>query len=644
MSAPESVSRSGRVEYPPELKLMLRRALEDPDGFWGEAAKDLHWFRRWDRVFEWNFPNFSWFKGATTNLAYNCLERNIDNGRRNHPAIIWENGEGFPSRSLTYGQLLDEVKRFADGLKALGVNRGDRVTIYMPMVPEAAIAMLATARIGAIHSVVFGGFGYGALSDRLVDAGSTVIVTADFGYRRGIPIKLKEVVDESLRTSETKVRRVVVLKRAEDDLPMVSGRDMLWNEALEQGKGVDAQVEKVSAEEPAFILYTSGTMAKPKGTVQPHGSYQVYIHAMGKWVYNMDETDMWWSTSDVGWIVGHSYVVYAPLLFGCTTIMYEGLPDHPTPDIWWRIIEKNKVSRFWISPTGVRALMKYGDDYPKKHDLNSLKLVACAGEVLNPPAWEWLQKKVLGDRIPVIDHMWQTETSGPLVGNPTGIALLPIKPGSAAIPLPGVDAEIVDDEGKPVAPGIEGTFVLKRPFPGLTPTLWRDHERYVESYWNRFPGLYSTGDAAMKDEDGYIWFLGRVDEVIKISAHRIGTIEIESALLQDPNVAETAVVGRPDPLRGETACAFVVLKGNARATDDLKQTLRNLVRKTLGPIVVISDIHFVNKLPKTRSGKIMRRLIKAIISNKPLGDYSTIEDESSIEELKKATTNPQNQP
>jgi len=427
-------------------------------------------------------------------------------------------------------------------------------------------------------------------------------------------------------------------------LPMVAGRDMLWHEALEQGKGVDAQVEKVSAEEPAFILYTSGTMAKPKGTVQPHGSYQVYIHAMGKWVYNMDETDMWWSTSDVGWIVGHSYVVYAPLLFGCTTIMYEGLPDHPSPDIWWRIIEKNKVSRFWISPTGVRALMKYGDDYPKKHDLLSLKLVACAGEVLNPPAWEWLQKKVLGDRIPVIDHMWQTETSGPLVGNPTGIALLPIKPGSAAIPLPGVDAEIVDDQGKPVAPGIEGTFVLKRPFPGLTSTLWRDHERYVESYWNRFPGLYSTGDAAMKDEDGYIWFLGRVDEVIKISAHRIGTIEIESALLQDPNVAETAVVGRPDPLRGETACAFVVLKGNARATDDLKQTLRNLVRKTLGPIVVISDIHFVNKLPKTRSGKIMRRLIKAIISNKPLGDYSTIEDESSIEELKKATTNLQNQP
>ncbi|MGP8068413.1 MAG: acetate--CoA ligase [Candidatus Bathyarchaeia archaeon] len=639
MSAPESVFRGGRVEYPPELKRMLKRALEDPEGFWGDAAKDLHWFRRWDRVFDWDYPNFSWYRGATTNLAYNCLERNIDNGRGNHPAIIWENGEGFPSRSLTYGQLLDEVKRFADGLKALGVNRGDRVTIYMPMVPEAAIAMLATARIGAIHSVVFGGFGYGALSDRLVDAGSTVLVTADLGYRRGSPIKLKEVVDETLRTSATKIRKVIVLNRAENALPMVSGRDILWQDALEQGKGVDAQVEKVNAEEPAFILYTSGTMAKPKGTVQPHGSYQVYIHAMGKWVYNMDETDMWWSTSDIGWIVGHSYVVYAPLLFGCTTIMYEGLPDHPSPDIWWQIIERNKVSRFWISPTGVRALMKYGEDYPKKHDLSSLKLVACAGEVLNPPAWEWLQKKVLADRIPVIDHMWQTETSGPLVGNPSGIALLPIKPGSAAIPLPGVDAEIVDDEGKPVAPGIEGTFVLKKPFPGLTPTLWHDHARYVESYWNRFPGLYTTGDAAMKDEDGYIWFLGRVDEVSKISAHRIGTSEIESALLQDPNVAETAVVGRPDPLRGETACAFVVLKGNVNATDDLKQTLRNLVRKTLGPIVVISDIHFVNKLPKTRSGKIMRRLIKAIISNKPLGDYSTIEDESSIDELKKAALN-----
>jgi len=357
---------------------------------------------------------------------------------------------------------------------------------------------------------------------------------------------------------------------------------------------------------------------------------------MGKWVYDMDDSDVWWSTSAIGWIVGHSYVVYAPLIFGCTTIMYEGLPDHPAPDVWWAIIEKNRVSRFWISPTGARALMKYGDGYPKKHDLSSVKLVACAGEVLNPPAWEWLQKRVFNDRIPVIDHMWQTETSGPLVGNPCGIAMLPIKPGSAAIPLPGVDADIVDDEGKPVDVGVEGTFVVRKPFPGLTPTLWRDHERYVESYWNRFPGVYTTGDAAMKDDDGYIWFLGRVDEIIKISAHRIGTIEIESALLRHPSVAEAAVVGRLDELRGETACAFVVLRGGQEENEDLKKTLRELVRKTLGPIVIVSDIYFVSKLPKTRSGKIMRRLIKAIIADKPLGDFSTIEDETSIEELKKA--------
>jgi acetyl-CoA synthetase len=417
--------------------------------------------------------------------------------------------------------------------------------------------------------------------------------------------------------------------------------DVFWEEAVENGKEMNAEVESMQANDPVFILYTSGTMAKPKGTVQPHGSYQVYIHAMGKWVYDMHQDDVWWSTSDIGWIVGHSYVVYAPLLFGCSTIMYEGLPDYPTPNIWWQVIERNRVTRLWVSPTGVRALMKYGDELPKKHDLNSIKFVACAGEVLNPPAWEWLQKKVFHNRIPVIDHMWQTETGGPIVGNPAGIALLPIKPGSATIPLPGVEADIVDENGKPVAAGVEGTFVIKKPFPGLTPTLWRDHERYLESYWNRFPGMYTTGDAAMKDEDGYIWFLGRVDEIIKISAHRIGTIEIESALLRNSNVAEAAVVGRPDPLRGETACAFVVPKGNLKPDESFKQALRELVKKTLGPIVIVSDIYFVNKLPKTRSGKIMRRVIKAIITNKPLGDYSTIEDESSIEELKNAAAQEQ---
>lgn len=625
-----------KQEFPPQLKRMCKRALEDPEGFWGEVADELNWFERWDKVFEWKYPNFTWFKGGVTNLSYNCLEDNVKKGRGNHAAIIWENGEGLPPRVLTYNQLLYEVKRFAAALKALGVRKGERVTIYMPMVPEAAIAMLATARIGAIHSVVFGGFGYGALADRISDAGSKIVVTADVGYRRGGVVNLKEVVDEALKTSGKSVERVVVLKRGEKDPPMMPERDILWEQSIEEAKGTNAEVEKMQADEPAFILHTSGTMAKPKGTVQPHGSYQVYIYAMGKWVYGMHETDVWWSTSDIGWIVGHSYVVYAPLLFGCSTIIYEGVPDYPAPDVWWQVIERNKVTKLWISPTGVRALMKYGEELPKKHDLSSVKFVACAGEVLNPPAWEWLQKKVFEDKIPVVDHMWQTESSGPMVGNPYGIALLPIKPGSATVPLPGIDAEIVDQNGKPVPVGEEGVFVVKRPFPGLTSTLWRDHERYVQDYWNRIPGAYYTGDAAMKDKDGYIWFLGRVDEVIKISSHRIGTIEIESALLQHSSVAEAAVVGRPDPMKGETACALVVLKGGYEPSDALKQTLRDLVKKTLGPIAIISDIVFVQKLPKTRSGKIMRRLIQAIITNKPLGDYSTIEDETAIEELAKA--------
>ena len=610
--------------------------MQDPESFWGEVASELYWFRRWENVFEWNYPEFSWFKGGATNLSFNCLERNVEKGRGNKSALVWENGEGLPRRVLTYDELLSQVKTFAAALKGCGVGRGDRVTIYMSMVPEAAIAMLACTRIGAIHSLVFGGFGFGALADRIEDAESRIVVTADVGYRRGSVVKLKEVVDEALTSRPLNVERIIVLQRGEKSPPMTSGRDLFWDEAVKKGQGVKADVEEMRADELAFILHTSGTMAKPKGTVQPHGSYQVYIYAMGKWVYDLGESDIWWSTSDIGWIVGHSYVVYAPLLFGCTTIMYEGLPDYPTADVWWDILDRNRVSKLWISPTGVRALMKYGDEYPKKHDLSSMRLVFCAGEVLNPPAWEWLQKRVFQDKIPVIDHMWQTETSGPIVGNPVGISKLPIKPGSATVPLPGVDADIVDDEGKSVPAGVEGTFVIRRPFPGLTPTLWRDHDRYVESYWNRFPGAYTTGDAAMKDEDGYVWFLGRVDEVIKISAHRIGTIEIESALLRHPAVAEAAVVGRPDQLRGETACAFVVLKSGNEPGDPMKRELKELVRKTMGPIVVISDIHFVNKLPKTRSGKIMRRLIRAILTQRPLGDYSTIEDESSIEELKKS--------
>lgn len=630
-----AVEKAKGMEYPPQLRRMLKDALENPEVFWGREAEELYWFRRWDKVFEWNYPRFQWFIGGETNISYNCVDYHVKRGIGNRAAIIYENGEDQPTKVLTYNQLLFEVQKFAAALKALGVSRGDRVTVYMPMVPEAVVAMLATTRIGAVHSVVFGGFGYGALAERIEDAGSKIVVTADVGYRKGKETPLKETVDEALKTAKN-VEKVVVLKRGEKDPPMTQPRDIFWEDALNAGRSFDTDAERMRSDELAFILYTSGTMAKPKGTVQPHGSYQVYVHAMGKWVYDMRETDVWWSTSDIGWIVGHSYVVYAPLLFGCTTIMYEGVPDHPSPDIWWSIAEKHRVTQMWISPTGVRALMKYGEAYPKNHDLSSIRLIACAGEVLNPPAWEWLQKTVFEDRIPVIDHMWQTESSGPMVANPYGIAMLPIKPGSASIPLPGIDGDVVDAEGKSLPPGQQGVFVCRRPFPGLTPTIWGDHERYVRDYWSRIPGVYYTGDGAFKDEDGYIWFVGRVDEVIKIAAHRIGTIEIESALLNHPSVVEAAVVGKPDPLRGEVAAAFVVLRANVEPSEELKQELREQVKRILGPIVIVEHISFVNKLPKTRSGKIMRRLIKAAITAQPLGDYSTIEDPTAIEEIRKA--------
>ena len=630
------VSTAQKIEYPARLREMLDRALKDTEGFWGEAARELHWFKPWNRVFEWNYPDFKWFVGGLTNLSYNCVDYHVlQKGRGEKAAIIWESGETGESRTLTYRELFEEVKKFAAALRALGVEKGDRVTIYMPMVPEAAVAMLACTRIGAIHSVVFGGFGAGALAERIVDAGSKVLVTADLAYRRGKEVYLKEVADEALQTA-SQVQKVVVLKRGSKGPQMKKGRDIYWDEALDAGKSWNADFAQMESNELVFILHTSGTTAKPKGTVQPHGSYQVYIHSMGKWVYSMSDRDIWWSTSDIGWIVGHSYVVYGPLLFGCTTLMYEGVPDYPEPDIWWKIAEKHRVTKMWISPTGVRALMKYGDEFPAKHDLSSINLVVCAGEVLNPPAWKWLQENVLKGKVPVIDHMWQTESSGPVVGNPVGIAMLPIKPGSATIPLPGIEADIVNEQGESLPVGAKGTFVCKRPFPGLTPTLWKDHDRYVKDYWGRIPRRYYTGDAALRDEDGYIWFLGRMDEVIKIASHRIGTIEIESTLIGHPAVAEAAVVGKPDEVRGEVAAAFVVLKAGNAPSEDLKTSLRELVRKSMGKIVVLDEINFVDMLPKTRSGKIMRRLIKAVITGQPLGDYSTIEDEVSIDEIRKA--------
>ena len=637
--------KSRKIQFPPQLKQMLDRATGDVEGFWGEIAKDLHWFEPWDKVYkEEEYPFFKWFVGGKTNISYNCLDYQVfKKNRGDKAAIIWESAETGETRVLTYRQLLHEVERFAAALKALGVEKGDRVTICMPMVPEAAIAMLATTRIGAIHSAVFAGFGYKAVADRVADAGSKVLITADVGYRRGKVVNLKGIIDKALEMPN-EVQKVIVLRRGEAEPPMEDGRDIYWEEALDKGKGITADVVPMESNELSFILHTSGTTAKPKGTVQTHGGYQVHIFNMGKWVYGLKDTDIWWCLSDIGWIVGHSYVVYAPLLFGCTTLMYEGVPDYPKPDILWKLVEKHKVTRMWLAPTLVRALMRYGEEWTHRHDLSSLELVVCAGEVLNPGAWTWMEKTVLKDRTTVIDHMWQTESSGPMIGYPCGIAMIPAKPGSAGIPLPGIDADVVDENGKSLPPGKEGVLVCRSPFPGLTQTLWRARERYVEEYWNKIPNCYHTGDAVKKDEDGYIWFIARTDEVMKIAGHRIGTMEVENAFMSHPAVAEVAITGEPDPLRGEVATAFAVLKEGQAPGEELKDELRKTVRDAFGPIVVIKEISFVDKIPKTRSGKIMRRLLKAVITGQPLGDYSTIEDRTAIDEIKKAVEKRKKEP
>jgi acetyl-CoA synthetase len=612
-----------------------REAKADPEAFWARAARKAPWFRTWDRVFEWEPPTFRWFVGAQTNLCYAALDHHVERGWGGHAALIAENERG-ERRVYTYGQLLHHVKRLAAALRGLGIERGDRVGIYMPTCPEAIMLMLAAARIGAIHLVVFAGFGAGALNDRLAMAGAKAIFTADVTWRRGKPIALKEIVDQALTAGAETVRSVVVLRRAEQDVPMQPGRDIWWEDFLALGQGQDDGYVPLETNEPAFILATSGTTAKPKLAVHSHGAYQVGIRSTGEWCFGLKPADVWWSTSDIGWIVGHSYIVYAPLLIGCTTIAYEGALDHPGPQTFYRIVEENQVTGIFTSPTAARLLMKYGTEPARGFELRSVERVVCAGEVLNPPAWEWLQKEVFQDRIPVLDHWWQTETGGPVVGNPYGLAMLPIKPGSAGMPLPGMDVAVVSMDGTPCPPGERGIAVIRRPFPGLTPTLWGEPERYDRDYWQRIPGVYFTGDAAMVDEDGYFWFAGRADEVIKIADHRIGTIEVENALLRHPAVAEAGVTGRPDPLRGEVISAFVTLKEGYRPSEQLERELIETVRRELGPVAVIGELNFVRLLPKTRSGKIMRRVLKAVILDRDPGDISTIEEEGSVEEARAA--------
>src|SRR5256714_1522189 len=616
------------------VRAWQREAVADPEGFWARAAHQLPWFRPWDRVFEWDPPTFRWFLGAQTNLSYNCLDRHVATGRGGHTALIALNERG-ERREYTYAQLLDAVTQLAAALRGLGIHKGDRIAIYMPTCPEAIALMLAAARIGAIHLVVFAGFGSGALGERLRLSGARALFTTDVTYRKGRDVPLKEIVDEAVDAAGQAVERVIVLGRT-GDVPLHEGRDIWWEDFLALGEGQDATHTTMEANEPAYILATSGTTARPKLAVHTHGPYQVLIRSMGDWVFGMQPADMWWSTSDIGWVVGHSYIVYAPLLAGCTTIAYEGALDHPGPETFYRIVAENRVTGIFTAPTAVRLLTRYGAEVAQRFDLGSLTRVMSAGEVLNPPAWAWLQQEVLADRIPVLDHMWQTETSGPIVGNPFGLGLLPIKPGSSGVVLPGIEGAVMTPEGAPCAVGETGIFVIKRPFPGLTPMLWGEPERYALDYWERIPGVYFTGDAAAIDEDGYVWFSGRADEIIKIAGHRVGTIEVETAFLRHPAVAEAGVTGRPDELRGEVISAFVVLKQGYAPSADLKAELLETVRRELGPVAVIGELNFVPLLPKTRSGKIMRRVLKAVILNRDPGDISTIEDEGSVAEAQEA--------
>ena len=609
------------------------RADADPEAFWAEWARELDWFREWDRVLEWDAPHATWFGGGRLNVAYNCLDRHLDGPRRNKAALVWE-GEPGDQRTLTYWDLHREVGKFANVLKELGVGRGDRVAIYLPMIPEAAIAMLACARIGAIHSVVFGGFSADSLKDRIIDAEAKLLVTADGGYRRGQVIPLKDTADRALKDTPS-IRNVVVVRRRlitqEPQVHMKPGRDH-WYHELMQDASPACEAEPLEAEDVLYILYTSGTTGKPKGVVHTTGGYLTHVYATTRLVFDLKEEDMYWCTADVGWVTGHSFIVYGPLANGATVFMYEGAPDWPDRGRFWKLVQKYGVTVFYTAPTAIRAFMRWGPEWPDGYDLSTLRLLGTVGEPINPEAWMWYHEHIGKERCPIVDTWWQTETGAIMISPLPGAT--PTKPGSATRPLPGIAADVVLKDGTPCKANEGGFLVIKKPWPSMLRTIFGDHERFQKTYFGEIEGCYFAGDGARKDPDGYFWIMGRVDDVINVAGHRLSTMEVESALVSHPKVAEAAVVGRPDDLKGQAIVAFVTPRGGVSPDDALAKELREHVVTQIGALARPEEIRFAEALPKTRSGKIMRRLLREVASgSKARGDTTTLEDQGVLERL-----------
>ena len=642
MSDPEFDKLSKIYEESEKIKVSLegkklskirKQALENSEEFWEEQAKYLKWFKEWDKVLDWNPPFAKWFVGGKLNASVNCLDRHIDSDAKNKVAIIWE-GENGETNSFTYYQLYRSVNKLASALKNLGVKKGDRIAIYLPMIPQLPIAMLASSRIGAIHTVVFSGFSAKALADRANDSKSKIIITADGGYRRGKLVQLKRLVDDAISSSIPSVEYVIVVKRASNDIQM-GPKDSWWYDLIENSPSY-CEPEVLDSTHPLYILYTSGTTGKPKGVLHSTGGYLTYAYATAKWVFDFRKEDIFFCTADIGWVTGHSYIVYAPLMHGVTEIMYEGTPDYPKPDRYWAIVEKQGATILYTTPTALRMYRKFGNTIPNSFDLSSLRLLGTVGEPISPEVWMWYFKTIGKENCPIVDTWWQTETGATMISTCTGIESIPMKPGSGTFPLPGIDASIVDENGRPVDLDRKGYLVIRKPWPGMLMTLWEDDEKYRNTYWKKFENVYYAGDYALSDADGYLWLLGRADDVLKVAGHRLGTMELESAFVSYEAIAEAAVTSKPDQKKGESIIAFLVLRTGFSPSDQLHVELVDHIRNAVGPIATPEEIYFVNKLPKTRSGKIMRRLLKSIASGAAIGDATTLEDEASIEEIKQA--------